>query len=83
MAAAARRTDQRIIGPLPFAGGQVALLAGRDTGDLQLVVYDDAWPEGQAGSLSRPSLTRFVDSATLAELDAIRATLASVLGGAA
>jgi hypothetical protein len=79
-APAPRRADLRLIGPLPFAGGQAGLLAGRDPGDLQLVVYDDAWPDGAAGSLARPSLTRFVTAATLAELDAIRAALADVLG---
>ena len=86
-APAIRRADQRMIGPFAFCGGQAALLAGQGpgngSGDLQLIIYDDAWPEGAAGSLARPSLTRFVNHSTLAELDMIRAAMMCALAGVA
>lgn len=76
---AIRRADQRFIGPFAFAGGQVGLLAGPSPDDLQLVVYDEAWPEGVTGSRTRPNLTRFVGVQTLGELDAIRAAIAAAV----
>lgn len=76
---AKRRADQRFIGPFAFSGGQVGLLAGPSPDDLQLVVYDEAWPEGATGSRTRPNLTRFVGLQTLGELDAIRAAIAAAV----
>ena len=55
--------------PMPLCGSSVQLLACHSA--LQMILWDEGWPEGAAGSNQRPTLTRFVGATTASELRAI------------
>jgi hypothetical protein len=65
--------------PMPLCGSSVEVLTY--AGTLQLVLWDQGWPEGAAGSRGRPTLSRFCDAATPGELRALADWIEAALAG--